>query len=81
MAVSLDGTGPSYTGHFRFGHSEIFRNVKRGELVQVHTYHDRFVAHGSDGSRAFFKLHEHLTVNTNGVKTVVFETERLVCSG
>ena len=80
VAVPLDGTGPSYKGNFRFGHSENFRNVKRGEIVQVHTYLDRFVARGSDGSRAFFKLHEHLTVNANGVKTVDFETERLVCT-
>src|ERR671917_1439520 len=49
VAVPLDGTGPSYRGQFRFGHSENFRNVERDEL-QTHTYLDRFVARGSDGS-------------------------------
>ena len=80
VAVPLDGTGPSYRGNFRFGHSDTYRNFERGELVR-HTFIDRFVAHGSDGSRAFYKLHAHFTINANGVKTVDFETERLVCSG
>jgi len=80
VAVPLDGTGPSYKGNFRFGQSLTIRNVKRGELVAVHTDLDRFVARGSDGSRAFFKLHEHFTVNANGVKTADFDTERLVCT-
>jgi hypothetical protein len=80
-AVPLDDpTLPSYTGHFMFGHSENIRNVKGGELVQVHTGLDRAVLKGSDGSRAFFKFHAHFTVNANGVKTVDCETERLVCS-
>ena len=79
VAVPLDGTGPSYRGQFRFGHSENFRNVERDEL-QSHTFIDRFVACGSDGSRAFVKVHEHITFNANGVKTVEFETERMVCT-
>ena len=79
VAVPLDGTGPSYRGQFRFGHSDTYRNFERGELVR-HTFIDRFVAHGSDGSRAFYKLHAHFTINANGVKTVDFETERLVCT-
>jgi len=80
VAVPLDGTGPSYTGNFRFSDSENIRNVKRGELVEVDTDLDRFVARGSDGSRAFYKLHAHFTVNANGVQTVDFHTERLVCT-
>jgi hypothetical protein len=79
VAVPLDGTGPSYRGQFRFGHSENFRNVERDEL-QSHTFIDRFVARGSDGSRAFVKVHEHITFNANGVKTVDFETRRMVCT-
>jgi len=81
VAVPLDGTGPSYRGNFRLSDSENIRNVKGGELVEVDTDFDRFVAHGSDGSRAFFKFHAHFTVNANGVRTVDFDTERLVCSG
>jgi hypothetical protein len=80
VAVPLDGTGPSYRGQFRYSDSENIRNVKRGELVEVDTDLDRFVARGSDGSRAFYKLHAHFTVNANGVQTVDFETERLVCT-
>ena len=80
VAVPLDGTGPSYRGQFRYSDSENIRNVKRGELVEVDTDLDRYVARGSDGSRAFYKLHAHFTVNANGVQTVDFETERLVCT-
>lgn len=79
VAVPLDGTGPSYRGQFRFGHSENFRNVERDDL-QTHTYLDRFVARGSDGSRAFVKVHEHITFNANGVKTAFLETKRMVCT-
>ena len=79
VAVPLDGTGPSYRGQFRFGHSENFRNVERDEL-QSHTFIDRFVACGSDGSRAFVKVHEHITFTATGVKTVDFETTRMVCT-
>ena len=79
VAVPLDGTGPSYRGQFRFGHSENYRNVERGEL-RTHTFIDRFVARGSDGSRAFVKVHEHITFNANGVKTADLETKRMVCT-
>ena len=81
VAVPLDGSGPTYTGHTRSSDSENIRNVKRDELVEVDTDLNRFVARGSDGSRAFIKEHAHFTFNANGVKTVDFETERLVCSG
>ncbi len=79
VAVPLDGTGPSYRGQFRFGHSDTYSNVERDELVRS-TFIDRFVARGSDGSRAFYKIHTHFTINANGVKTVDFEMERLVCT-
>jgi len=79
VAVPLDGTGPTYTGNTRFGHSENFRNFERGEL-QTHTDLNRFVARGSDGSRAFIKEHEHITFNANGVMTVDFDTTRMVCT-
>jgi hypothetical protein len=80
VAVPLDGTGPSYRGNYRVSDSENIRNVKGGELVEVDTDHNRIVLKGSDGSRAFLKFHAHFTVNANGVQTVDFETERLVCT-
>ena len=80
VAVPLDGTGPTYTGTTRYGHSDTFSNVERGELVR-HTYVGTVILKGSDGSKAFLKEHEHFTINANGVKTVDFETGRLVCSG
>jgi hypothetical protein len=79
VAVPLDGTGPSYRGNFRFGHSDTYSNFERDELVR-HTYIDRFVAHGSDGSRAYIKTHEHYTINANGVKTVDFHKTKMVCT-
>jgi hypothetical protein len=81
MAVSLDGTGPSYGENYKSSDSENIRNVKQGELVEVDMDLNRCVARGSDGSRAFIKEHAHFTYNANGVKTVDFDTERLVCSG
>jgi hypothetical protein len=81
VAVPLDGTGPSYTGNFRFSDSENIRAVKHGEvLVETDTDLDRFVAHGSDGSRAFLKVHAHFTVNANGETTVDLDTTRMVCT-
>ena len=79
VAVPLDGTGPSYRGQFRFGHSDTYSSVERQELIRQ-TFIDRFVAHGSDGSRAFGKVHTHFTFNANGVKTADFEMKRLVCT-
>ena len=78
--VPLDGTGPTYTGTIRYGHSDTYSNVERGELIR-HTYIGTVVLKGSDGSKAFHKEHEHFTFNANGVKTVNIDTGRLVCSG
>jgi hypothetical protein len=38
------------------------------------------VVRGSDGSRAFVKVHEHITFTANGVKTADLETKRMVCT-
>jgi hypothetical protein len=80
VSVPLDGTGPTYTGTTRLIERDNIRNVKRGELVAVETDLDRAVLKGSDGSKAFSFFHAHYTVNANGVQTVDFETERLVCT-
>ena len=79
VSVPLDGTGPTYTGQTREVVSDIW-NVERGELVH-RTWLDRFVARGSDGSRAFGSQHVHFIFNANGVKTVDFDKPRIVCSG
>jgi hypothetical protein len=80
-AVALDGTGPSFRGNFRTSDSENIRAVRHGDtLAETDTDLDRFVAHGSDGSRLFGKFHAHFTVNANGQTTVQLETERMVCT-
>jgi hypothetical protein len=81
VAVPLDGTGPTYTGHFWDSDTESIRAVKSsGLLVEQDTDLSHFVARGSDGSRAFFNFHAHFTVNANGEMTAQFETTRMVCS-
>jgi hypothetical protein len=80
VSVPLDGTGPTYTGQTRLVERDNIRNVKRGELVEVGKNLDRTVLKGSDGSKAFSFSHFHVVFNANGVKTVEFKTERLVCT-
>jgi len=62
------------------------RRLKRA-FKRVHTeLHDETATEGNhgkdgtDGSKAFLKEHAHFTVNTNGVKTVDFDTTRMVCT-
>ena len=81
VAVPLDGTGPTYRGSFRDSDSENIRAVKHGAvLVEVDTDLHKAVAHGSDGSSAFFKEHAHFTVNANGEVTADLFTTSMVCT-
>jgi len=81
VAVPLDGTGPTYTANFRDSDSENIRAVKHGAvLVEVDTDLHKAVAHGSDGSRAFFKEHAHFTVNANGEVAADLFTTRMICT-
>ena len=81
VAVPLDGTGPIYTANFRDSDSENIRAVKHGAvLVEVDTDLHKAVAHGSDGSSAFFKEHAHFTVNANGEVTANLFTTSMVCT-
>jgi hypothetical protein len=81
LAVPVDGTGPTYTANFWNSDSESIRAVKHGSvLVETDTDFFRVVARGSDGSRVLVTFHAHFTVNANGVTTVRFETDRLVCT-
>ena len=81
VGVPLDGTGPTYTATFQDSDSENIRAVKHGDvLVEVDTDMHRAVAHGSDGSKAFFDFHAHFTVNAQGELSVDFDTTRMVCT-
>jgi hypothetical protein len=81
VAIPVDGTGPSYTANFFDFDLEGIRAVKHGDvLVEEDTDLFRTVAHGSDGSRAFFDFHAHFTVNANLETTVQLEMDRLVCN-
>ena|SRR5829696_4612480 len=80
VAVPLDGTGATFTGHFRTSDSENIRNVKRGELVETDTDHNQTILRGSHGSTLFLKEHAHFTFNANGALTVDLDTSRLVCT-
>jgi len=80
VAVPLDGTGPTYIGHFRSSDTESIRNVKQGDVfVETDTDHNKVVAKGSDGSTVQLQEHHHFTVNANGVVTVEFEKVSASC--
>jgi hypothetical protein len=80
VAVPVDGTGPTYRGHFWDQDSDNVRVVKGGDiLVEKDTDLFRSVAHGSDGSRAFAMMHAQLTVNANGETTVQYAIDKMVC--
>jgi hypothetical protein len=79
VGVPLDGTGPTYTATFKNSDSENIRAVKNGEaLVEVDTDMNRVVAHGSDGSKAFFQCAQPLAAN--GQLTADLHTTRMVCT-
>jgi hypothetical protein len=80
VAVPLDGTGPTFTGHFRSSDTESIRNVKQGDVfVETDTDHNKVIAKGSDGSTVTLQEHHHFTVNANGEVTVEFEKVRASC--
>jgi hypothetical protein len=80
VAVPLDGTGPTFTGHFRLSDSENIRDVKQGEVfVETDTDHNKVVARGSDGSKVTLQEHFHFTFNANGEVTVEFEKVTASC--
>ncbi len=80
VAVPLDGSGPTFTGHFRTSDSENIRNVKQGDVfVETDTDLNKVRLTGSDGSRVTLMEHHHFTVNANGETTVVFEKVRASC--
>jgi hypothetical protein len=80
VAVPLDGTGTTFTGHFRSSDSETIRSVKHGQVIaETDTDHNKVVAKGSDGSHLVFQELHHFTVNANGDVTIEFEKSKSDC--
>jgi hypothetical protein len=80
MATPVDGTGPSYEGHFRSSDTESIRSVKHGEVnVEQDTDWNQVIAKGSDGSRVRLREHHHFTYNANGEVTVEFDRFAASC--
>ncbi len=80
VAVPLDGTGPTFSGHFRTSDSENIRNVKQGDVfVETDTDHNKVVLKGSDGSKVRLQEHHHFTFNANGEVTIEFEKASARC--
>jgi hypothetical protein len=79
-AVPLDGTGPSYVGHFHTFDLETIRSVKHGEVIaETDTDLNNVVAKGSDGSRVRLQEHHHFTINANGEVSIEFDKVRASC--
>jgi hypothetical protein len=66
-AAGIDGTGPTYVGHFNAGFQH---NVNFDGPAITFTDRDKVTAKGSDGSRLNFHLLERITVNAHGELTV-----------
>jgi hypothetical protein len=81
VAVPLDGTGPTYKGHFTWSETINVRDLTEDAFIGTFTDRNTFVAHGSDGSKV--RAHDpavHFTVNANGEVTVFFDKARLDCT-
>ncbi len=80
VATPVDGTGPSFVGHFHDFDLETIRSVKHGTMiVEVDTDRHKMFAKGSDGSFVRIQEHHHFTVNANGDVTVDFEKAKASC--
>ncbi len=80
VSVPVDGTGPTFTGHFRTSDTESIRNVKQGDVfVETDTDLNSVVAKGSDGSMVTLHEHHHFTFNANGEVTTEFEKVTASC--
>jgi hypothetical protein len=79
-AVPLDGTGPTYAGHFNTSDLETIRSVRHGAVIaETDTDHNKVVARGSDGSRVTLQEHHHFTVNANGDVSIEFDKVKARC--
>jgi hypothetical protein len=79
-AVPVDGTGPTFRGHFSSSDAENIRAVKHGEVfVEEDTDLFKFVLLGSDGSKISMIEHHHFTISANGDVTNVIDGFRPGC--
>ena len=78
VVTPVDGTGPTFVGHFHNFDLETIRSLKHGTvIVEVDTDLSKEFAKGSDGS--FIRIeeqHHHFTVNANGDVSVEFEKDK-----
>ena len=80
VSVPIDGTGPTFTGHFWSSDSENIRSVKHGDvLVETDTDHNKVMLWGSDGTKVSLDEHHHFTFNANGAVTIEFDKATLDC--
>ena len=70
VAVPVDGTGPTFTGHGR--DTETFNTKSFEEFVGTYTNDHKVNAKGSDGSKLNYHLHVRFSVNARGEVTVEF---------
>jgi hypothetical protein len=74
VAVPVDGTGPTFTGHGR--DHETFNARSFEEFVGTYTDDHKVTAKGSDGSKINYHLHSRFSVNAKGEVTVDFVSVR-----
>lgn len=80
VSVPLDGTGPTFTGHFWSSDSESIRSVKHGtSAVETDTDRNHVILWGSDGSKVSADEHHHFTFNADGDVTIEFDKVTLDC--
>ena len=80
VSVPLDGTGPTFTGHFWSSDTESIRSVKHGDVfVETDTDHNKVMLWGSDGTKVSLDEHHHFTFNANGDVTIEFDKVTLNC--
>jgi hypothetical protein len=75
LAVPVDGSGPTFRGHYKDGPEQII--VKQfPPFIGTYIWHETVIAKGSDGSRLYFRHQVVFHVNQNLKVTVSREIFR-----
>jgi hypothetical protein len=75
LAVPVDGSGPTFRGHYKDGPEQII--VKEfPPFIGTYIWHESVMAKGSDGSRLYFRHQVVYHVNANLKVTVFRESFR-----